>query len=167
MKFLGLMLVCAMTAGTLTGCGTTRAWVVDFVKDQTVKIVDKQIVKYNEKTIAPKFAEIENNLGHKVDTDADGVWSENEIKTAAKEQAVKTFAEVKDLLLAESAENADKSLTERLKEIPKKSEQFQYLLWLVGAYILSKFGIKVGPKGLQTLRERLEKKKQVQEVNLN
>lgn len=163
MKWLGLLLICAMTVSTVAGCGATKDWVIEKARDIAVKTVDKQITKLNEKTIAPKFAEIEENLGKKIDANADGLWSDDELKAAAADQAKKTFAEVKDILLADN----EKSITEKLKELPSKSDQLMYLLWLVGAYILSKLGIKVGPKGLQTLRERLEKKKQAQEVDLS
>lgn len=165
MRWMGLVLVCAMTTGTLTltGCGATKEWIIDKAKDIAVKTVDSQITKLNERVIAPKFAEIEQNLGQKIDKDDDGLWSDDEIKSAAAAQAKKTFDEVKTLLLEES----DKSLTEKLKELPNKSDQLMMLLYLVGAWILAKLGIKVGPKGLQTLRERLERKKAAQEVNLN
>jgi hypothetical protein len=167
MKWLGLVLATTMTVGTLTGCGVTKQWVIDRAKEIAVKTVDKQITKLNENTIAPKFAEIEESLGRKIDSNADGLWSDDELAAAIKSQSKQTFTEVKDLLLSEAGENADKSLTEKLKDLPSKSDQFKYLLYLVAAYILSKLGIKVGPKGLQTLRERLEKRKKTQEVDLS
>lgn len=166
MKWLGLVLTAAMMVGTLTGCGATKQWIVDRAKEIAISTVDKQITKLNENVIAPKFAEIEGSLDHKIDSDSDGLWSDEELAQAIKDQSKQTFIEVKDLLLSEASENANKSLTEKLKDLPSKSDQLKYLLYLVIAYVLSKLGIKVGPKGLQTLRERLEKKKKAQEVDL-
>lgn len=167
MRIFGLVLISAIALGGITGCGATREWVVDFVKDQGVKIVDSQIEKFNENTVAPKFAQIEEDLGRKVDSNNDGLWSDEEIAGAIKESVPGLLGDFRETVLSEAGENTDKSLTERLKDLPTKSDNLMNILYLVAAYFLSKLGIKVGPKGLQKLKDRLEEKKKAQQVDLS
>ena len=56
-------------------------------------------------------------------------------------------------------EQSDKTLNERLKDVATKSDGVWNLIYLVGIYLLSKLGIKVGPKGLQSLKSVLDDRK--------
>ena len=155
MKRYGLILVLALGFGGLTGCSVTKEWIVTTAKDIAVRTVDSQINKLNEKVIGPEIARLEEQLGTKVDADDDGLWSDDEIVTAIKSQSQTA---IKDAISV-FKEDSDKSLTERLKNLATKEDGMKGLLLLVVAWVLAKLGIKVGPKGLQSLKERLAKPK--------
>jgi hypothetical protein len=134
-----------------TGCSVTKDWVVSTAQNLAATAVDKQLEKFNEKYLAPRLEKVEADLGHKIDKDDNGVFDPEEVKTAIKEEVSTAAADLTKAL----TEQSDKSLNERLKDVATKSDSIWNLIYLVGIYLLSKLGMKVGPKGIQSLKSVL------------
>ena len=152
-KGLVLVLAGALTL-SLTGCGATKDWVIDYAKRTAVDVVDSRIDKFNENTLGPRLELIEKQVG-KIDADNDGEFSDEELLAKMKEQVVVAVEGLKGAVYAES----DASLTERLKDYATTDDSFMNMVYLAIIYILGKFGIKTGPAGLKGLRNFLERRK--------
>lgn len=153
-KGLALLLAGMLAVSSLSGCGATKEWIITQAKETAINVVDKQIEKLNEKTIAPKFAEIEGKLGQ-IDVDGDGEFSKEELESKIKDSVKDAVAGLTEAVKADN----EKSLAENLKDYAK-GDNVQYLLYLVVAWILSSLGWGVGPKGIKGLRHFLEKRKE-------
>jgi len=154
MRKLGLIFALAFLFST-TGCQLTKEWVVQTAKDVAVQVVDTQIEKFNNSTVVPAFSKVEERLGEKIDKNDDGVWDQTELESAIAKQIGPVIADAQKVLLDESG----KSINEKMKDLATKEDGMKGLLLLVVAWVLSKLGIKIGPKGLQKLGEILTKKK--------
>jgi len=217
----------------LSGCQVTKEWVISTAKDIAIQAADSQIEKVNKNYIEPKIAEVEKKLGQKIDSNNDGVFQSDELKTAISAQlkgvtqsvidvvkndttaqinkkvteslkdvatsdqikiivdtVVKTTQEQSDQKLdarlqeklkgvatasqiKEITDNVqgvlaekDKDLTERLKNVATKDDGIKNIIALIIMYILSKLGIKVGPKGLAGIKSYMQKKPEEQTPNL-
>jgi len=137
------------------GCSVTKDWVINTAQNLAVTAVDKQLEKFNEKYVTPRLEKIETDLGHKIDENDDGVFDSEEVETAIKAQVSTAAADLTRAL----TEQSDKTLNERLKDVATKGDGIWNLIYLVGIYLLSKLGIKVGPKGLQSLKSVLDERK--------
>lgn len=96
--------------------------------------------------------------------------SDQKLDTRLQEKlkGVATASQIKDItdnvegILAEK----DKDLADRLKNVATKDDGVKNIIALIILYILSKLGIKVGPKGLAGLRTYMQKKPEQTTPNL-
>ena len=156
MKKFGMTLVLAAAVlFSLTGCEVTRQWVIDTAKDVAVKVVDQQIDKFNKNSVVPEIERIEASLGSKVDTNADELWSEDEIASAIQAQLTPALTDTVKVLTSDT----DQKMSEKLKDLATKEDGVRGLIALVIFWLLAKLGIKVGPAGFQGLRSYLSTSK--------
>jgi len=142
-----LIFTCLLLPGII-GCQMTKEWVITTATDIAAKAVDSQIEKVNQNYIVPQIARVEEKLGQKVDKNGDGLWTADEISAAIRTQMTPALQETVTTLTADS----DQKLSDRLKDLPTKGDNMKGLLTLVVLWVLTKLGVKVGPKGIQSVK---------------
>jgi len=133
----GLMCVCV----TMTSCTTLASKAKDWVIDKTTEIVDKKLGEQYDSKIAPQFTAVEEKIGA-IDTDMDGIYSSEELASAIQAKIKSDVA---------SGEGID----------------WKTILMLAVAYFASKFGVKFGPKGIQSIKTWKRNKDAEPDVDLN
>lgn len=136
-----LAFVCVGAVMAMTGCGTTREWVITKATDIAENVSEKQVNKLGDKVIGM----VDEKVKESIDANQDGIWESEELMSAIQGQV---GVASKDFMAALTSTEGE--LTDRLKDTLTTSDGIKGLLGLVILWILSKLGIKVTGGRLST-----------------